>query len=112
MLAEFSVYPTDETHMSKDVAKMVEMLEEGGVNYRLGPLGTAVEGDWETVMGVIRRCHEAMLDSHSRVVTTITIDHRKDQPHHLDDMVAAVERHLGHSAQRASEPQAAGTEGR
>lgn len=109
MLVEFSVYPTDETHMSKDVAKMVEILEEGGVDYRLGPLGTAVEGDWEEVMAVIRRCHETMTDNHQRVVTTITIDQRKHQPHHLEEMVAVVERHLGHAAQRSSQPPAAVT---
>lgn len=109
MLVEFSVYPTDETHLSKDVARMVEILEEGGVDYRLGPLGTAVEGDWDEVMAVIRRCHETMTDKHQRVVTTITIDHRKEQPHHLDEMVAVVERELGHAARRTTSPPAAAT---
>lgn len=111
MLAEFSIYPTDETHMSRDVAKMVEILEDGGVDYRLGPMGTAVEGDWEPVMGVIRRCHETMAANHGRIVTTITIDQRKNQPHHLDEMVASVERHLGHAARRPPQQQTAGASG-
>jgi uncharacterized protein (TIGR00106 family) len=104
MLAEFTIYPTDKTHLSKDVARVIEILEDIGVDYRLGPMGTAVEGDWEQVMSAIRRCHEAMGAGHSRVITTITIDDRKDQPHHLDEMVSAVERHLGHRAKYGEEP--------
>ena len=95
MLAEFSIYPTDDTHISKDVAEMVEILDEAGVLYRLGPMGTSVEGDWESIMSAIRRCHQAMFDKHDRLITTITIDERKDHPHHLDEMIASVREHLG-----------------
>ncbi len=103
MLAEFTIYPTDETHLSKDVARMIEILEEMDLDYRLGPMGTAVEGDWDRVISAIRRCHETIGSGHSRVVTTITIDDRKDQPHHLDEMVTAVERYLGHKAKYGEE---------
>ena len=98
MLAQFMVHPSDGVHFSRDVALMVEILESAGVEYRLGPLATAVEGNWEQVMPAIRRCHEAMREHHPRVITTITIDDRAEQPHHLDEMVAAVEEHLGHAA--------------
>ena len=97
MLAEFTIYPTDETHMSKDVAGMTEILEDSGINFRLGPMGTTLEGDWKQIMSAIERCHEAMVKHHGRIITSITIDHRKDKPNHLDEMVAAVERHLGHT---------------
>lgn len=100
MLAEFAIYPTDETHMSRDVAKTVEILEEAGLDYRLGPTSTSVEGEWEPVASAIGRCHQAAIQNHARVITTITIDDRKHQAHHLDEMVAAVERHLGHAAKR------------
>lgn len=95
MLAEFTIYPTDDTHISEDLAKVVEILEDCGVRYQLGPMGTAIEGEWEQVMAAVRQCHEATTASHDRVVTTITIDDRKHHPHHLNEMVAAVERHLG-----------------
>lgn len=107
MLAEFSICPTDNTHMSKDVARMIEVLQETGLEYRLGPMGTAVEGDWEQVMSAIRRCHQAVSEQHGRLVTTITIDDRKDQPHHLDEMVAAVQEHLSHSPRASKQKEAA-----
>ena len=58
------------------------------------------EGEWEAVVTAIGRCHQAAIQNHARVITTITIDDRGDQTHHLDEMVAAVERHLGHSTKR------------
>ncbi len=98
MLAQFTVHPLDETHLSKDVAQMIEILDEESVDYSLGPLGTAVEGSWNEVMSAIHRCHEAMLKQHVRVITTITVDDRHEPRHHLHEIVPIVEKHLGHKA--------------
>lgn len=96
MLVEFSIYPLYAEHMSKDVAKVIETLERAGLPYHLGPMSTAVEGDWDQVMEAIRRCHQMIAMEHERVLTTITIDDRKNQPHHLADMISSVEQRLGH----------------
>jgi uncharacterized protein (TIGR00106 family) len=95
MLAEFSIYPLQAEHLSKDVAKVIETLESAGLHYHLGPMSTAVEGNWEQVMEAIRRCHQVVALNHDRVVTTISIDDRQNQPHHLAEMVSSVERQLG-----------------
>jgi len=100
MLAQFTVHPLGETHFSKDVAQMMKILDEAGVEYCLGPMSTGVEGNWKDVMSAIHRCHEAMLEQNPRVVTTITIDDRKEQPHHLDEVVSIVEKQLGHTARQ------------
>ncbi len=98
MLAEFSINPMNSEHMSRDVAKVIETLESAGVHYHLGPMSTAVEGTWEQVMEAIRRCHQMIALSHDRVITTITVDDRKNQPHHLTEMIASVEQKLGRRA--------------
>jgi uncharacterized protein (TIGR00106 family) len=98
MLAEFSIYPLQTEHMSKDVAKVIETLEGAGLKYQLGPMSTAVEGNWEEVLGAIRACHQAVAREHGRVITTIVIDDRKNQPHHLGEMISSVEQQLGHAA--------------
>jgi uncharacterized protein (TIGR00106 family) len=103
MLAQFTVHPMDETHLSKDVAQMMEILDKEDVKYCLGPMATAVEGSWEHVMSAIRCCHDAMRERHARVVTTITIDDRKGPAHHLDEIVPIVEKHLGHKATQAQQ---------
>ena len=99
MLAEFSINPLKTEHMSKDVAKVIETLESSAVHYHLGPMSTAVEGNWEQVMEAIRRCHQMIALSHDRVITTITIDDRKNQPHHLAEMISSVEQKLGRRAE-------------
>jgi len=105
MLAQFTVHPMDETHLSKDVAQMLEILDKEDVKYCLGPMATAVEGSWEHVMSAIRCCHDAMRERHARVITTITIDDRKGQAHHLDEIVPIVEKHLGHKAEQSEQRQ-------
>jgi uncharacterized protein (TIGR00106 family) len=100
MIAEFSIFPTDTTHMSRDVAKVMETLKSTGLEYRLGPMGTSVEGDMDQVLAAIQRCHKAVASNHERVITTIVLDDRKTQPHHLNDMVSSVEQKVGHAAAR------------
>jgi len=95
MLAEFSINPLNVEHMSRDVAQVVETLQSTGLEYRLGPMGTCIEGSLDEVLAAIRRCHEAVAGRHDRVITTIVIDDRKHHSHHLSDMVASVERHIG-----------------
>jgi uncharacterized protein (TIGR00106 family) len=95
MLAEFSTYPLGETHhLSKDVALMVEVLRATGLHFELGPLSTAIEGDWDEVMHAIRDCHCKMTEKHDRVITRITIDDRRSGQHHLGEMVEAVKKTL------------------
>jgi uncharacterized protein (TIGR00106 family) len=71
-----------------------------GLDYRLGPLSTAVEGNWDQVLGAVRRCHEAVAQVHDRVVTSILIDDRKTQSHYLREMITSVEQQLGHTTKR------------
>lgn len=84
--------------MSKDVAKMIETLERTRIHYHLGPMSTAVAENREQVMEAIRRCHQVTALNHDRVITAIKIDDRKNQPHHLAEMISSVEQQLGRRA--------------
>ena len=95
MLAEFSIYPLGQTrHLSKDIAQIMQTLGETGLHFELGPLSTAVEGDWDDVLNAIQKCHRKMVEAHDRVITTITIDECKSGQHRLSEMVASVKREL------------------
>jgi len=102
MLADFSIYPLQTEHMSKDVARVIETLESTGLNYHLGPMSTAVEGTWEQVLAAVQRCHQAVAQNHDRVITTIVIDDRKTKPHHLSEMITRVEEELGRRVPRSN----------
>jgi len=95
MLAEFSIYPLGGTrHLSKDIAHVMQTLDETGLHFELGPLSTAIEGDWGPVLEAIHTCHRKMVEAHDRVITTITIDECKGGQHRLAEMVASVKQEL------------------
>jgi uncharacterized protein (TIGR00106 family) len=98
MLAEFSVMPLGKLNLSKDIARIVEVLEGCGIKYTVGPLGTCLEGTMDDIFAAIRKCHEAIARDNARVVTHIKLYDRKDNPHSLKGIVNAVESHLGRRA--------------
>jgi uncharacterized protein YqgV (UPF0045/DUF77 family) len=87
---------------------MLEILDKEDVKYCLGPMATAVGGNWEHVMSAIRSCHDAMRQTHARVITTITIDDREGAGHHLDEIVPFIEKRLGHKAKQGQRRQPVG----
>jgi len=82
MLAELEVIPvgTNSASISGLLAQVATLIDQSGLDYRVGPMGTVVEGDWDRVMNLAKQCHQAMLQSAARVMTTIRIDDRKDKP--------------------------------
>ena len=82
MLAELEVIPigTNSASLSELLAQVAKLIDQSGLDYRVGPMGTVVEGDWDRVMLLAKQCHQAMLKSTNRVMTTIRIDDRKDRP--------------------------------
>ena len=82
MLAELEIIPlgTGSTSLSSLLAEVAKLIDQSGLDYRVGPMGTVVEGEWERVMALAKQCHQAMLASAGRVMTTIRIDDRKDKP--------------------------------
>jgi uncharacterized protein (TIGR00106 family) len=82
MLAEIEVVPigTQTPSLSQLLAQVAKLIDTSGLDYRVGPMGTVVEGDWDQIMRLAKQCHIAVLQSCSRVMTTVRIDDRKDKP--------------------------------
>lgn len=96
VIAEFSIVPMGAgASVSPVVARALKIVVESGVSYRATPMGTVLEGDWDTVMGVIRRCHEEVMKDAERAVTTIKIDDRKGVGPRMDGKLESVEKKLG-----------------
>ena len=96
VLAEFSMSPLDKGEsVSKYVSRSLEIIADSGLPYRLGPMGTCLEGDWEAVMGVIQRCHERMSQDCRRITCTIKLDIRAGHDGRLEGKVQKVESLLG-----------------
>ena len=101
MVAQFSIFPVGAGEsLSKDVAKILDIVDKSGLSYTFTPMSTIVEGSWEEVMALITRCHTAMKRSHNRVYTSIVIDDRKGAKHRLSGKVEAVEKVLKRKLQK------------
>ena len=98
MIANFTVVPLGkEASLSRYVAAVLKIVEDSGIDYKLHPMGTVIEGDIDDVFLVIKMCHQEMLKYADRVLTTITIDDRKGTSGRIIGKVASVERELGKS---------------
>ncbi|MEF8832116.1 MAG: MTH1187 family thiamine-binding protein [Candidatus Thermoplasmatota archaeon] len=96
MLAEFSIIPLDKgVSLSEYVSEIVDMVDKSGLDYKLTPMGTVVEGDWDEVMDLISKCHEQMRKYSERVETKIIIDDRKGADNRLTGKIDSVEKKLG-----------------
>ncbi len=96
MLAEFSVTPIGKgTSVSEYVARCLDLVDRSGLDYRLNPMGTVVEGPFDDVLALIARCHKAVAADCERVSTVIKIDDRSGAAGQLKGKVARVEAAVG-----------------
>jgi uncharacterized protein (TIGR00106 family) len=96
MLAEFTIIPIGVGESLGDrIARVVQIVEDSGLPYKANPMGTVVEGDWDEVMAVIKKCHEASLADAPRLVTSISIDERPGKPNRIEEKIKSIEKRLG-----------------
>jgi uncharacterized protein (TIGR00106 family) len=96
VIFEFSVVPIGRGEaLSGLVARIIDIVDRSGLPYQLTAMGTIVEGDWDEVFGLIRKCHETMRGQASRVYTHITVDDRDKTSGRIKGKVAEVEAALG-----------------
>ncbi len=68
-----------------------EVIEKTGLDYELGPNGTAIEGDWTEVFDCVRNCHKAVHDlGAKRIYTTLKINTRTDRKQSFREKVGSV----------------------
>lgn len=96
MVVEFSVIPVGRgIGISSELAKVMRLVDDSGLDYRLGPMCTVLEGEWGPVMELIRRCHQRVRAGSARVMTTIKVDDRKGAHSRMAAKVASVVRKSG-----------------
>jgi uncharacterized protein (TIGR00106 family) len=96
MLVQFSIVPLGKGEsVSEQISKVLKIVDDRGLPYKVTPMGTVVEGEWDAVMALIRTCHLEVLKSIPRLITTITIDDRPGKPDRITEKVRSVEKKLG-----------------
>lgn len=102
MIAEISVVPIGVgVDLAGYVAKVIKIIDESGLDYKLNAMGTVVEGESDRVFDLIKKCHNKMLEAAQRVYTTVKIDERRDkETRMIVHKVSAVEKKLGKSLKK------------
>jgi uncharacterized protein (TIGR00106 family) len=96
MVVNFSIVPIGkESSLSAKVAEVLKIVSESGIDYKLHTMGTILEGEWDEIMRLIKKCHKKILKDSDRVLTSITIDDRKGRIGRIAGKVKSVERKLG-----------------
>jgi uncharacterized protein (TIGR00106 family) len=95
VLLEFSMSPLGKGEsVGKYVARSLDIIDKSGVSYRLNPMGTVLEGEWEQVFAVVQKCYERMKKDCNRISCTIKVDYRKGHSGRLQSKVASIEKTL------------------
>ncbi len=96
MLVEFSVVPIGKgVSLSPQIADVLKIVAESGLTYKANPMGTVLEGDWDSVMTVVKKCHDSVMKNSERAVTSIKIDDRKGTELRMEKKLASIEEKLG-----------------
>jgi len=85
VLIHFSIFPTDkQPGVSSYVARAVRLIRDSGLPYKLGPMSTAVEGEWEEVMAVVERCFRELRTDCGRIYMTLQMDYREASQNRIE----------------------------
>ena len=96
VLLEFSMSPFDKGEsLSAYVARSLEIIDQSGLDYKINPMGTVLEGDWDEVFTVVKQCFEKMKTDCNRISVNIKVDYRKGKTGRLKSKIESLETKLG-----------------
>jgi len=97
MLFQLSMFPTSRgtTSVSKDVAKVIDIIDKSGLPYKTSAMSTVIEGEWEPVMKVINKARLTLRrQGHDRIYIIINVDDRKGAKNRLTGKIKSIEKRL------------------
>ncbi|MFP4065136.1 MAG: MTH1187 family thiamine-binding protein [Bacteroidales bacterium] len=97
VLLEFSMFPTDKGEsVSPYVSRIIKMIKETGLNYRLTPMGTVVEADTiQQILRVIEQAYGLLEPDCQRIYSSMKLDIRKGKDNQLEGKIKSVEERIG-----------------
>ncbi len=101
MLAGFSIIPIGAGSSIGDrLAAALKIVDESGLPYKAGAMDTVIEGEWEEIMPLIKKCRDEIMKKEDRVLISITIDDRKGKLNRIEEKIASVEKRLGRTLKK------------
>src|SRR5690349_5555109 len=96
VIVDFCVIPLGvELSLSPYIAECQLILNELGLKHELHAYGTNIEGEWDTVMDAIKRCHYRLHEMGApRISTTLKLGTRTDRDESIESKVASVKKRV------------------
>jgi uncharacterized protein (TIGR00106 family) len=90
------MYPTDRGESVSDFVKgSLEIIDDSGLGYRLGPMGTCIEGDIDQVLEVVKQCFARMSQDCNRIAAVIKLDWRRGKTGRLTAKIDSLKQKTG-----------------
>ena len=78
--------------VSRYVAACERIFREYGLEPQLHAYGTNVEGEWDTIMASLKKCHEVIHEMGApRISTTVKIGTRMDRRQTMQEKIESVQ---------------------
>ena len=97
VLVEFAMFPTDKGEsVSAYVSKIIKVIDESGVTYKLTPMGTVYETEtMDEALSVLKRSYKVLEQDCNRIYSTVKFDIRKNRSNRMKQKIASIESKLG-----------------
>ncbi|HDQ15035.1 MAG TPA: MTH1187 family thiamine-binding protein [Sediminispirochaeta sp.] len=97
ILFEFAIFPTDKGEsVSAEVSKVIAMIRDSGVPYRLSPMGTTIETEtMEEALELYRKAYDILAASSKRIYSSMKVDARAGKSGRLEGKIKSVESKIG-----------------
>ena len=96
VLEEFSMFPTDKGEsVSPYVTRIIKMIDESGVPYKLTSMGTVFETETiDEALELIKRAYQQLEPDCNRVFSVVKFDIRKGKSGRMVQKIKSVESKL------------------
>ena len=90
-LIDFSIFPVGKGEsVSPYVARVVTIIRDSGLQYKIGPMGTTIEGEWDELMDVVTRCFKELKKDCGRIYMSAKVDYREIGSNRIVSKVKSV----------------------
>jgi uncharacterized protein (TIGR00106 family) len=97
-LVSLSIFPTDKGEsVSKYVSKVIKLIKESGLPYKLTPMATIIETeDINEVFKIMEQAYKILQEEGcNRIYTVMTVDYRKGKSNRMEQKIRSVEKKIG-----------------
>ncbi len=92
VIVDFCLIPLEAgLSLSPYIAECRKIIDGLSLEHTMHAFGTNIEGEWDTVMDAVKRCHYRVHEMGApRVTSTLKIGTRTDREQHMQDKIDSV----------------------